>query len=102
MLHSVFKLGRHVEQSLLRLAVMVLLLPLNSHADLTCHIHAPTKDDQAKPTLVGPYPTMARCEEENQRLFLGKGRCHCSFDNSMMMPRADELQGESNRPQILP
>ena len=102
MLHSFFKLGRRALPSLLCLGVMVLLLPINSHADLTCHIHAPAEETQARPTLVGPYPTMARCEEENQRLFLGKGRCHCSFDNSMMMPRADELQGESNRPGILP
>jgi len=83
--------------------LLALLLPFNSHADLTCHIHAPSGDvSKAKPTLVGPYPSMARCEQENLHLFLGKGRCHCSFDNSMMPPRANELQGETNRPEILP
>jgi hypothetical protein len=59
-----------------------------AQAALTCHIHPPqvaTTDGLQQPAeaplIVGPFSTIAACEQGNAVLFSGQGRCHCSFDS---------------------
>jgi len=84
--------------------LLLLLSSCNTQAALTCHIHAPVSDrEKERPKIVGPYPSTATCEKENLRLFLGKGRCHCSFDNrSLLQPRSNDMQDDTVTPEALP
>ncbi len=48
-----------------------------------CHIHPPATDPASAlttPPIAGPYASGEACEQANERLFAGQGRCHCASD----------------------
>ena len=68
---------RHVGLSLLLLAGSALHAESRS---TSCHIHPPGSTPQNPVNIIGPFASVAECETERQRRFLGEGRCHCQAD----------------------
>lgn len=67
-------------------ALLILCLPLISHAGISCHLHAPIdpNNKQTPLPIQGPYPDQEACSQENMALYQMKGYCHCGFANNAM------------------
>lgn len=82
------------------LMLTVIGLPLTIKAGQTCHIHPPQDPQENpqpgddKPMVIGPFDSLANCEQGNRVLYGGQGRCHCSFSS---LP-----QGQQGRPFDVP
>ncbi|MDH5602249.1 MAG: hypothetical protein OEY78_13210 [Gammaproteobacteria bacterium] len=65
---------------------MILLAswPVSALAEFSCHLHPANDKQVVQPIkLHGPYISQQECNKENERLYLLKGRCHCSFTQQL-------------------
>ena len=56
-----------------------------------CHIHPPGQliNEKKRQALIGPFANQSSCEQDNQMMFSGQGRCHCvvSFSSNKFKSR---------------
>jgi len=72
-------------------------LPATATGDVSCHIHPPGSTPENPVGTIGPFDSLAACEEARLRRFGPTGRCHCAADFSprWLSPPDNKLPGQS-------
>lgn len=82
---------------------LVLTLPLPALAEVSCHIHPPGSTPDNPVNIVGPYDSVAACEQARLEQFGPMARCHCSADFSpawRLPPQPEPAPGAPPTPMI--
>jgi hypothetical protein len=71
--------------------------PIPAAGGISCHIHPPGSTPEQPVGIIGPFDSLAACEDARQRRFGPGGRCHCAADFSprWLTPPDQELPGQS-------
>lgn len=71
--------------------------PVIAAGGVSCHIHPPGSTPERPVGTLGPFDSLAACEEERLRRFGPAGRCHCAADFSprWLSPPDNNLPGQS-------
>lgn len=71
--------------------------PLLAAGGISCHIHPPGSTPERPVGVIGPFDSLAVCEETRRHRFGPEGRCHCAADFSprWLTPPDQNLPGQS-------
>ena len=71
--------------------------PLPAVGGISCHIHPPGSTPERPVGVIGPFDSLAACEQARQQRFGPTGRCHCAADFSprWLAPPDQALPGQS-------
>ena len=87
-----------------KLILLFCFYPLQTFAEITCHLHPVENIKQPDQTtkLDGPYSNRQQCNKENERLYQFKGRCHCTFIRQVLPFDYNEFNSNTKEDSALP